>query len=173
MSVFERAVARAGYFARFTEGFNPKPRLEFANPLSLGLSSAEEVAGIDLHDFDTVESFVARVSGGLPDGLRVLRAAPVHDAGSARRRSLMSSYWGADFEVTDDQGRISMMRLPASGPSIRKTLQAEGRWDSCIATRISTWAVGRDQQPASYFDVFCAPPEADSAPPEADSSALT
>ncbi len=166
MTVFERAVARAGYSARFTEGFNPKPRLEFANPLSLGLSSGQEVAGIDLHDFDTPESFVRRLNGSLPDGLRVLRVAPVIDAGSARRRSLMSLYWGADFEVTDAEGRSSVMRLPASGPSIRKTLQAAGRWESCIARRLSTWAMGRDQQPVSYFDVF-------SALPEADSSALT
>ena len=43
MAVFERALARAGYAARFTEGFNPKPRLEFANPLSLGLDSLDEI----------------------------------------------------------------------------------------------------------------------------------
>ena len=180
MTVFERAVARAGYSARFTEGFNPKPRLEFANPLSLGLSSEEEVAGIDLHDFDSAERYVARMNVSLPEGLRVLRVAPVVDAGSARRRSLMSLYWGADFEVTDRDGRRSVMRLPASGPSIRKTLQAEGTWETHTATRISTWATGRDLLPVGYFDVLCvspeadsASPEADSASPEADSSALT
>ncbi|MGO9309252.1 MAG: TIGR03936 family radical SAM-associated protein [Spirochaetia bacterium] len=174
MTVFERAVARAGYSARFTEGFNPKPRLEFANPLSLGLSSEQEAAGIDLLDFDSPERFVARMNANLPEGLRVLRAAIIVDAGSARRRSLMSLYWGADFEVTDADGRTITMRLPASGPSIRKSLQAAGKWETCTATRVSTWATGRDQQPASYFDVLCAPPEADSsAPSEADSSALT
>src|SRR5208283_338157 len=62
MTVFERALARAGYSARFTEGYNPKPRLEFANPLSLGLSSEEEVAAIDLDDFDSAEGYVARLN---------------------------------------------------------------------------------------------------------------
>jgi radical SAM superfamily enzyme YgiQ (UPF0313 family) len=170
MTVFERALARAGYSARFTEGFNPKPRLEFANPLSLGLSSQEEVAGIDLHDFDSAASFIERLNGSLPEGLRVLRVAPVTDIGSARRRSLMSLYWGADFLVTDRDGRSSVLRLPATGPSIRKTLQAAGTWTSCAAMRISTWASGEEQQPLGYFDVLCAPPEADSAPPEADSA---
>ena len=163
MTVFERAVARAGYSARFTEGYNPKPRLEFANPLSLGLNSDQEVAGIDLHDFDSAESYVARVNDGLPEGLRVLRAGIAADSGSARRRSLMSLYWGADFEVTDRQGQSRVLRLPASGPSIRKTMQAEGTWESSTATRISTWATGRGLQPAGYFEVFCA----------SDSSALT
>ena len=76
MTVFERALARAGYSARFTEGFNPKPRLEFANPLSLGLSSEDEIAGIDLHDFDSEADFVLRMNRSLPEGLRVLRASP-------------------------------------------------------------------------------------------------
>jgi len=157
MTVFERAFARAGYSARFTEGYNPKPRLEFANPLSLGLSSEEEVAGIDLHDFDSEERFVARLNASLPEGLRVLRADLVVDPGPARRRSLMSLYWGADFRLTDAKGESRMMRLPATGPSVRKTLQASGRWESTSVTRISTWATGRDQQPIDYFAALCAP----------------
>jgi hypothetical protein len=172
MVVFERAVARAGYSARFTEGFNPKPRLEFANPLSLGLTSEQEVAGIDLHDFDSADSYTARVNDNLPHGLRVLRAAPVVAAGMARRRSLMSLYWGADFELRDEDGRSAVIRLPASGPSIKKTLQATGRWQTCMITRISTWAEGQGQQPVSYFEALCAPFGGTSEPLEADSALL-
>ena len=158
MTVFERALARAGYSPRFTEGFNPKPRLEFANPLSLGLSSEEEVAGIDLHDFDSEGEFIFRMNACLPEGLSVLHAAPVPDQGSARRRSLMSLYWGADFHVIEGEGEGRLMRLPATGPSIRKTLVAAGTWESSIATRVTTWASGVDQQPADYFAVLCVPP---------------
>jgi len=165
MTVFERALARAGYQPRFTEGFNPKPRLEFANPLSLGLSSAEEAAAIDLHDFDSAGSFVHRVNESLPEGLRVSEARPAAPQGMARRRSLMSLYWGADFEVTDPGGNRSQVRIPAAGPSIRKTLEAAGTWQTATARRLCTWAAGPGGQPVSYFDAFCAPP-ADSAPPE-------
>ena len=164
MTVFERALARAGYSPRFTEGFNPKPRLEFANPLSLGLPSEEEVAGIDLHDFDSEGRFVSRLNTCLPEGLRVLRAAPVADQGLGRRRSLMSLYWGADFQVTERTGEGRLVRLPASGPSIRKTLQAAGTWESSTATRMATWAADRDQRPADYFAVLCAPSEASADP---------
>jgi radical SAM-linked protein len=157
MTVFERSLARAGYNARFTEGFNPKPRLEFANPLSLGLSSEEEVAGIDLHDFDSAEDFARRVNASLPEGLRVLRVALVADPGAARRRSLMSLYWGADFQVIDSDGHVRVLRLPASGPSIRKTLQAAGTWESSSATRIATWATDPRQQPVDYFEALCEP----------------
>ena len=53
MAVFERALVRAGIRARFTEGFNPKPRLEFASPLGLGIESDEEIAAVVLEDRGT------------------------------------------------------------------------------------------------------------------------
>jgi radical SAM superfamily enzyme YgiQ (UPF0313 family) len=151
MTVFERAVVRAGYAARFTEGFNPKPRLEFANPLSLGLESQDEIGGIDLHDFDTEESFVARMNRSLPAGLRLKGASIVPHDGVSRRRSLMSLYWGADFEVRSAAGKTRILRLPAGGPSIRKTLEAEGAWQTASAVRLATWAAGPRGEPVSYF----------------------
>jgi radical SAM-linked protein len=154
MTVFERAVVRAGYAARFTEGFNPKPRLEFANPLSLGLESVGEIAGIDLHDFDTEESFLTRMNRSLPAGLLLKAAMVVPHDGISRRRSLMSLYWGADFEVRSAEGETRTMRLPATGPSIRKTLEAEGTWQTTTATRVAMWAIGPDGEPMSYFDAL-------------------
>ena len=147
MTVFERALARAGYSARFTEGYNPKPRLEFANPLSLGLSSEEEIAGIDIHDFDTEADFISRMNRSLPDGLRVLRGEIAPDAGPARRRSLMSLYWGADFEVTDAAGQVTTLRLPSTGLSIRKTMLAAGTWATC--SRQAACHVGRGPRPGT------------------------
>ncbi len=166
MTVFERAIARAGYAARFTEGFNPKPRLEFANPLSLGLCSDAEIAGIDLHDFDSGESFTVRMNAGLPEGLRVTRAAELPAPGPERRRSLMSLYWGADFDVTTPAGSTERIRLPATGPSIKKTMQEAGTWDSSSARRVATWACGTRQEPMGYFDALCSA----SVPPDSSDS---
>ena len=59
LGVLERAFLRAGYEPAFTQGFNPKPRLEFAHPLPLGVESEEEVAVITLLDFDGPEAFRA------------------------------------------------------------------------------------------------------------------
>jgi radical SAM-linked protein len=154
MTVFERAFARAGFTVRFTEGFNPKPRLEFANPLSLGLGSREEIAGIDLFDFPAEDLFIARMNSALPAGLRVLRAGIVHHDGVSRRRSLMSLYWGADFEVRGETGEPRILRLPATGPSIRKTLEAEGVWQTARAIRLATWATGPRGAPLTYFEAL-------------------
>ncbi len=154
MTVFERALLRAGLAARFTEGFNPKPRLEFANPLSLGLESDEEIAAVDLHDFDGEMAFVDRMNSGLPAGLRVTRASIAPHEGPARRRSLMSLYWGGDFHVAPDQGPGRTMRLPANGLSIRKTLEGEGAWATTRARRLATWAAAANGEPVSYFDAL-------------------
>ena len=154
MAVFERALLRAGYAARFTEGFNPKPRLEFANPLSLGLESAEEIAGVDLHDYDSEEAFIDRMNKGLPQGLRVTRAAVAPHDGVSRRRSLMSLYWGGDFEVAGESSATRTLRLPSDGLSIRKTLESEGAWATARARRLATWASAQSGKPVSYFDVL-------------------
>jgi radical SAM superfamily enzyme YgiQ (UPF0313 family) len=153
MTVFERALLRAGYSARFTEGFNPKPRLEFASPLSLGLDSQEELAGIDLHDPDPVAEFAARLNAALPAGLGVTRALVAHHEGASRRRSLMSLYWGSDFEI-EIGGATRRLRLPAGGISIRKHLEAEGSWEAARVRRVATWAVGPDASPVSYFEAL-------------------
>ena len=154
MTVFERAFARAGFDLRFTEGFNPKPRLEFANPLSLGLDSREEIASVDLYDELTEEHFIEAMNASLPDGLRVQRAGRILHDGVSRRRSLMALYWGADFELIGGAGEARFLRLPATGPSIRRTLEAEGTWQTVQARRLATWASGPRGEPLSYSRPF-------------------
>lgn len=43
MRNFEMAFQRSGLNLQFTQGYNPKPRLEFVNPLALGVSGDNEV----------------------------------------------------------------------------------------------------------------------------------
>jgi radical SAM-linked protein len=157
MTVMERALARAGYHARFTEGFNPKPRLEFASPLGLGVASREEVACIDLHDFDSESSFASRMSKALPPGIQILRAALVRPpVPMAPRRSLMSACWGAEYEVSGQTiSEHQVVRLRAAEPSIRRTMEAMGTWGTARAVRTRTFARGRSEEPVSYFEAFC------------------
>ncbi len=156
MTVMERALARAGCAARFTEGFNPKPRLEFASPLGLGITSREEVACIDLLDLDSEASFASRMNVALPRGLEILRAALVlPPAPLAPRRSLMAACWGAEYEVADAGEEPTVVRLRASDPSIKKTMEARGLWGSARAVRTRTFARGKSDEPVSYFEAFC------------------
>jgi len=100
MQIFERAFLRAGYTSGFTQGYNPKPRLEFAQPLSLGIASEEEIALAEITNFDEEQSFIAALNETLPQGLRVLRAEyrEAYQLGQ-KKRSLMSLYWGSVYRI--------------------------------------------------------------------------
>ena len=67
----------------------------------------------------------------------------------------MSLYWGADFELLDTAGDVRTLRLPADGASIRKTLEAEGTWQTTKATRLATWASDTAGKHVSYFEALC------------------
>ena len=112
MQVFERAFLRAGYRAGFTEGFNPKPRLEFAHPLSLGIESQAEIAGVVLSGLDSESEFCRKMSAALPEGFTVIRARALEPHITGRKKlSLMSLYWGSDFLIEDEagSGRLSTL----------------------------------------------------------------
>jgi hypothetical protein len=158
MTVFERALARAGVRARFTEGFNPKPRLEFASPLGLGIESEEEIAAVVLEDPADREGFAERMNRALPGGLRVTRADLIVEDPKARRRSLMSLQWGSEYRVGDRTVRLPM----GGGRSVRQEAVVGGPEPAPIL-RLRTLAAGQGGEPASYFDVLCAPPASRSA----------
>ncbi len=105
MSIFERALMRASLFPEMTGGFNPKPRLEFANPLSLGIYSEDEVASVFLLGKIDPSHFTEAINRVLPDGLKIRKAACIDipeqlpDRSRKKQISLMSTYWGSDFTI--------------------------------------------------------------------------
>jgi hypothetical protein len=96
MGVVEKAFVRAGFLVAFSEGHNPKPRLEFASSLALGVESSAEAAAVDLLNYGGAADFAARLAAALPQGLSVLRVAEI---AGPRRPSLAARFWGADYEV--------------------------------------------------------------------------
>jgi radical SAM superfamily enzyme YgiQ (UPF0313 family) len=149
MNVFERSLARAGYRVRFTEGFNPKPRLEFASPLVLGASSSGEIASIDLEEFDGVGAFADRMNQAFPPGIRVEEAAPMPPVvKGARRPSLGAAYWGSEYRV----GLERSVLLPKDGPGIKSLLEEAGGPSG--VERLRTFAAGPDGGSISYFEAF-------------------
>jgi radical SAM family uncharacterized protein/radical SAM-linked protein len=111
MALFERAFQRGRVPVAFTEGFNPKPRLQFAQPLSVGIASEEELALVLLSVPDSrdvkspdpglsSEELKAGINAALPAGFAVTRAALYPPP--SLRLSLMSLYWGGDFRLSGD-----------------------------------------------------------------------
>ena len=80
MRLFQRAFKRAGLQLTHTQGFNPRPSVSIALPLSVGVESACELLDFDL-DGDPVvgEEIALRLNQFLVEGVRVLH---VYDNGS-------------------------------------------------------------------------------------------
>ncbi len=79
MRVFQRAFKRAGLALTHTQGFNPRPSVSIALPLSVGVESVCELLDFEL-DTQHVSSqtLCARLNDALVDGVKVLE---VYDNG--------------------------------------------------------------------------------------------
>ena len=72
MRLFQRAFKRAGLFLKHTQGFNPRPSVSIALPLSVGVESCCELLEFEL-DGDTVpcDEIKERLNAALVDGITV------------------------------------------------------------------------------------------------------
>ncbi len=80
--VWERLFRRAGVALSMTEGFHPKPRMNFPSALAVGIAGLDELLEVDFAEEYTADSLRAIIAGQLPPGM-TLGA----DRGAARARS--------------------------------------------------------------------------------------
>ena len=71
MRLFQRAFKRAGLPLTHTQGFNPRPSVSIALPLSLGAESHCELLDFDLESPVPLEDIRDRLNAALIDGIRV------------------------------------------------------------------------------------------------------
>jgi radical SAM-linked protein len=74
MRNFEMAFQRSALVVQFTQGFNPKPKLEFVNPLSIGIAGDQEVMLAELVDDGTLneEKVKSELQRTLNEGYTIL-----------------------------------------------------------------------------------------------------
>lgn len=74
MRLFQRAFKRAGLPLTHTHGFNPRPSVSIALPLSVGVESCCELLDFELDGVDIpLEDIRHRLNAALVDGIRVLQ----------------------------------------------------------------------------------------------------
>ncbi|HEU0169211.1 MAG TPA: TIGR03936 family radical SAM-associated protein [Chloroflexota bacterium] len=71
MRTWERTLRRAGLHLAHTQGFNPRPRLIFAAPLPVGITSSAELVDVIVEDDLDAAEFRACLAPALPPGLTV------------------------------------------------------------------------------------------------------
>lgn len=77
MRLFQRAFKRAGLHLTHTQGFNPRPSVSIALPLSVGVESQCELLDFELDgDEVTFKEITERLNQALVEGVEVRRAYP-------------------------------------------------------------------------------------------------
>ena len=72
MRLFQRAFKRAGLPLTHTQGYNPRPSVSIALPLSVGVESECELLDFDLDGMTVpVDEICSKLNGALVEGVRV------------------------------------------------------------------------------------------------------
>ena len=72
MATMQRAFSRAGSRLKYSEGFNPRPQISIALPLSVGTASVCELMDFQLFEEVDITSLRDRLNATMPEGIKVL-----------------------------------------------------------------------------------------------------
>jgi radical SAM-linked protein len=89
MRLLQRSLRRTGLNAKYSEGFNPHPKLSIAFPLSLGIESIGEFAEVELEDDIKPSDFNDKMNQCLLDGIKIVESKEYK--GNKSTASLISS----------------------------------------------------------------------------------
>jgi radical SAM-linked protein len=113
MRSLERSFRRAGLSLGMSEGYRPKPRLNFPLALAVGIEGRREVMELELNDAPPADELRARLQPQAPPGLRI-ESLEVLPPGSRKARAVSASY----------QIAIPLSRLPGLEARIQRLLSA-------------------------------------------------
>ena len=71
MHTMQRAISRAGFSLKYSEGYNPHPQISIALPLSVGMSSICEIMDLRLNEEVSFDDFRKRLNAVLPEGIHI------------------------------------------------------------------------------------------------------
>lgn len=92
VKILLRALKRAGISLVFTQGFHPKPKIGFEDPLPIGIESVQEYFYLTLLPEVSWKNLAGAINAKLPDGLKVLGCQPATVPKNGSDRANISDY---------------------------------------------------------------------------------
>ena len=92
MRLLKRAFQRANIEVKYSQGFNPQPKLAFAMALALGVSSKGEYFDLELENEIDPNEFINKLNEVLPKGIKIIDAKYVDDNQGIMAQIQWSSY---------------------------------------------------------------------------------
>ena len=126
MRNFEMAFQRAKLNLQFTQGYNPKPKLEFVNPLSVGVTGENEVMLAELMVEEGVDGSLVRTNlqAALNDGYEIKEVLFLEPG---KKETLAKYLKGSLYTIDvreDDESKaklISLLEAPQKGYSVKRS----------------------------------------------------
>lgn len=101
MRLMERAAGRAGLPVKFSQGFNPRPKMTLPLPRPVGVAGQGELLILELTEPLESGALLERLGAQLPEGITLTRCEPV--------ASGMLHAASADFSLTVDAPRAAAL----------------------------------------------------------------
>lgn len=115
LKTFERAMRRADVPLAFSEGFNPHPKMSFANALAVGIISDKEYLDIETSIDVDIEKLKDSLNLMLPEGLMIITVITVDKSIPALMASVNRARYQVIIEinnsVTDDNLKAAIKRI--------------------------------------------------------------
>lgn len=117
MRLFQRAFKRAGLPLTHTQGFNPRPSVSIALPLSVGVESECELLDFDLDGMDaSCEEICHKLNHALVEGIRVRQ---VYDNGAKiKHLALLRSQLTLEYDAGVPEGAVDAIQELLSRSSL-------------------------------------------------------
>ena len=84
MRVIERTASRANLPLRYTQGFNPRPKLSLVCPRPVGITTRDDLLVLSLDSPIEIDDLTARLNDCAPKGMRFARARKLEGSHSPR-----------------------------------------------------------------------------------------
>ena len=95
LRLFKRSFKRVGIKLQYSQGFNPHPKMSFAQPLSLGYTSSAELLEFDTINQYLTDEIVNKLNTVMPEGILVLTCEELPKEG----RTLAAITNSASYEI--------------------------------------------------------------------------
>jgi hypothetical protein len=148
------AFIRGGLPVLYTRGFNPLAKIEFASPLTTGISASADMAAADFAEKQEIDNFILKLNSSLPEGFRIERAEAFHISQGMKKHSLSSLLWGYGYAANQGTDYVKAVcektyrqtRFMQNTKAGLFLLNREAVLSRNIIDDSSEWA--------SYFDVY-------------------
>lgn len=94
--VFQEALIRSDMCIEYSKGFNPRPEIVFAHPLSVGVESTGEIVEVILTEKVEIPYFIKEMNKVMPSGITILSAEYV----DMSEKNIMSRVYAATYLIT-------------------------------------------------------------------------